>query len=232
MRKYINRTIILFVIMFFIFISVNDKTLSLYSSTHSFLSGDINVDSSIGGGTDDGSVSINDSDFIVEIVGGQAVIVGVKEGVEKVVIPSTVYDKNGNVYKVTKIDKPDDGKWEDVKFVAFSEPSNITFIGKDSMEGMEELKTLILPSSIITIEESAILCLESMEWIVVPNSVKNMGKEAFKDLPSSCKIYCVGKSKPKTGWSSEWVKSGIKVYWGEGVEWKFNNDGVPVAIEK
>ncbi len=176
-----------------------------------------------------GSYDIDDLGIQLEIVNGVGTITGVTDNVSDVIIPGTVTDQDGNEIKITNIEKPDDNKWEEVTSIVFMEPSNITTIAKDSMEGLENIKSIVLPSSLVEIEESALLCLENLEWIIVPENVLKMGKEAFKDVPSSCKIYCEATSKP-SGWKNGWVNARCTVYWGIGVQWNIDNNGVPKAI--
>ncbi len=107
------------------------------------------------------------------------------------------------------------------------EPSNITKIAKDSMEKLNKVKNITLPSSLIEIGETGLKGLANLEWVIVPASVQIMGEKAFDEVSKNAKVYCEATSQP-TGWNDKWLENNkVKVYWAG--EWELNANGVPVA---
>ena len=68
--------------------------------------------------------------------------------------------------------------------VTFEEGSKCTTIGESAFNKCYELKSIVLPSSIITIETEAFEYCESLVSIEIPNSVKTLGNGVFSNCKS------------------------------------------------
>jgi hypothetical protein len=93
----------------------------------------------------------------------------------------------------------------------FSEFSNYKILSIASMRFLRNLKSLVLPSTLKTIEASAFSNCVSLETLIIPLSVTTIKNGTF-EFCSKLTIYVEAQSKP-SGWLSSW-NSGRPVVWG------------------
>ena len=84
--------------------------------------------------------------------------------------------------------------------------------GSKKASEINNVKEIIIPDSISSIEKCAFADCSSLVNIEIPNSVTSIGYEAFLGC-NSLTIYCEAASKP-TGWDSNWNGSRRPVNWG------------------
>ncbi len=72
----------------------------------------------------------------------------------------------------------------------FDEHSNITAIGEDGFFNCDQLTKVILPDTILRIDDYAFMSCEDLEYIYIPESVVSIGFEAFYlcDKLSYCRV--------------------------------------------
>ena len=105
------------------------------------------------------------------------------------------------------------------QLTTFEIPINRTTIYEREFQGCSSLQSIIIPNSIVEIEDIAFIHCSNLKKVVIPSSVDIIGYRSFW---SSCKdmvIYCAVKVKPSQ-WSSSWddkdiyTNSKITVVWG------------------
>lgn len=91
----------------------------------------------------------------------------------------------------------------------------------------------VIPTDAIGIGEYAFWDCVKLGEIVIPNSVTTVGANAFLGCTNAL-ILCEAESKP-SGWASNWVPSGIPVFWGytgkgenQGLKWINTNSGAVI----
>ena len=93
------------------------------------------------------------------------------------------------------------------------------------------LKSVTIPSDIISIERYAFYNCSALESIIIPSSVTSMGEWAFYACVSLT-IYCEALEEPE-GWkqqSNDWNSHGRPVYWGINENTFIEKDGVQYVI--
>lgn len=120
-------------------------------------------------------------------------------------------------------------------------------IGNHAFYNCNFLTNIVLPNSVICIEESAFQYCNSLKDITLPNGVKSIGNYAFSGCSSitsivisnsvismgnsvfsNCNlltIFCEASSKID-GWNNSWNPSNRPVYWSG--EWNYDSNGNPI----
>lgn len=102
-----------------------------------------------------------------------------------------LYDKNKT--KVVKYHK----KIKSTDTISFEK--NAKSIGNFAFWCQDEMKNLIIPDGIETIEESAFSECNNVEKVEIPSSIKNIASNAFSDMP---KLTYIRMNTPKEQWPS------------------------------
>ncbi len=100
---------------------------------------------------------------------------------------------------------------DNLRNVTFENNSNILSINDNAFAYCNNLKSVILPSSIQNIESRAFYECSNLIDIIIPNNVKNIGFMSFAEC-EDLTIYCELESKPN-GWNENWNDLNNKVYW-------------------
>lgn len=116
---------------------------------------------------------------------------------------------NGKKYVVNEI-SPRAFTNSNVEKVIISE--GVTKIADEAFYQTGELRTVVLPNSLVEIGSNA-FTNSLLLGIVIPENVQKIGKWAFGN-GQCCVIYCEAASKP-IGWNSEWNHANVcSVVWG------------------
>lgn len=99
------------------------------------------------------------------------------KNVATAVIPSTITDSNGIVYKVTSVAK--NAFKGNKKLKKVKTGKNITSIGANAFKGCVKLSTVTLGSSVTSISDQAFSGCTRLTKIVIPKKVSKIGKKAF-----------------------------------------------------
>lgn len=96
-----------------------------------------------------------------------------------IIVPDSV-KKGETFYTVTRIGNEAFSGLENVKSIAV--PTTITSIGRNAFDGCESLENITLPEGLTEIGKNAFSYCRSLKTITIPDSVETIGKDAF----SSC----------------------------------------------
>jgi len=131
-------------------------------------------------------------------------------GLQEVVIPSSVTVIRANAFAL------DSGSLSlsNRALRSLTLPSSVITIGESAFEGQERLDRIDIPTSCTYIWEQAFKGCISAKIITIPISVTNIGANAFKSLYSAAKIYAdVAQANKPSGWVSTWNSENYTVYW-------------------
>lgn len=97
-----------------------------------------------------------------------------------------------------------------VNIIIFEENSHIKTIGEEAFD-CPNLKEIILPSSLQTIEYHAFFECHELEKVFIPIGVTEIGSRAFAS--PNLTIYCEAESKPEN-WDEAWCYMAKEIVWG------------------
>lgn len=91
-------------------------------------------------------------------------------------------------------------------------PHGVTGIDLYAFFGCDNLITVTISNTVISIGDGAFGQCSNLEYVVIPNSVKSMGYDVFSFSPNLT-VYCEASIRPN-GWDSSWYYRIGEVVWG------------------
>ena len=91
-------------------------------------------------------------------------------------------------------------------------PTSVTSIGESAFSGCRNLINVVIPSSVTSIEANAFYGCYRLTSVIIPLSVISVGQDVFANC-SRLTIYCGEEGHP-IGWNADWNPSNRPVVWG------------------
>lgn len=108
------------------------------------------------------------------------------------VVPATVLDENGTLYKVTSIGQK--ALYKNTKITSITIGNNVTSIENYAFYGCKNVKTLKMGSKVEVIGASAFRKCTKLTSVTLPKSIEELGKAAFYGCRKLAKIIINAKS--------------------------------------
>lgn len=126
-----------------------------------------------------------------------------KESLYRLTIPNSVIRIGAEAFR----------HCNNLRYVYFLENSKLEIIDVGAFDSCTSLETMIIPNSVLSINDYAFSCC-NIKNIIIPKNVINLGKNVFAGCTGLTDIYCEAQEKPE-GWNDLWNNDcSATVHWG------------------
>lgn len=131
-------------------------------------------------------------------------------------------NSDGKSYKVTRLNSDFDEAVKEVIIPEYFNGKPVTVIGENVFIDRDKLAKVVLPKTIVEIQDNAFARCVALPEIIIPNSVKTIGTAVFEGC-NGITIKAEAENKPQGWYTDDW---GINQFCKYPIVWDCNNNEV------